>query len=166
MNHLKLILYLSFGLFCTILASCHIPYDIRNTLNEATGDTLRVGISANPPWTILDKGQQPAGLEVKLIQTFAKKIDARIKWVKGTESNLLPQLEKAKLHILIAGLTTASPLVKHTGKAVYLKNKKANHVIAIPAGENAFLMRLQQFLHHRKTVMTTDGYRIEVKQHD
>src|SRR5699024_9684685 len=105
----------------------------------------KVGISENPPWTILKEGQNPSGLEVKLVKEFAKKIDADVKWIQGTESDLFPQLEKAELHILIAGLTAASPLAKHSGKAVYLKNKKGKHIITIPPGENAFLLRLQHF---------------------
>src|SRR3546814_18948943 len=74
---------------------------------------MRVGISANPPWTVVRNGQF-GGVEVALIQAFAREIDARIEWLPAGTPKLLKALEEFQLDLVIGGLTEETPWKKRS----------------------------------------------------
>jgi polar amino acid transport system substrate-binding protein len=136
-----------------IFGGCNLPRDPEGTLNRATGGTLRVGITEHEPWTRLSDGE-PAGVEVELVQEFAKSIDAEIDWVHGTEAELFEALEHFELDMMIGGVKEDTPWSKHVGlTGAYvtlppprdeLRNEK--HVMAVAPGENALLVQLEKRL--------------------
>jgi polar amino acid transport system substrate-binding protein len=95
-------------LACLALGACQYPRDPEGTLDGVRGGTLRVGISPADPWVVLEENQPPAGVEVALVEEFARTVDAEVEWVKGSESELMEALDGRQLDIVIAGLTRRS----------------------------------------------------------
>ena len=128
-----------------------IPVDPEGTLERASGGVLRVGMSAQPPWTALEDGER-TGVEVRLVEDFAEGIDAEIEWVDGGEESLMHELELGRLDVVIGGFTEASPwvdlaaltrpYVEVTGPSGALEA----HVMAARIGENALLVALERHL--------------------
>ena len=93
---------------CLALGACQYPRDPEGTLDRVRGGTLRVGISPAEPWVTLEDNRPPAGVEVALVEEFARTVDAEVKWVEGSESDLMEALDGRQLDIVIAGLTRRS----------------------------------------------------------
>jgi polar amino acid transport system substrate-binding protein len=142
------------GLLLPLLAGCglQIPADPEGTLERVAGGTLKAGISHNPPWTETPSGSEPAGTEAELVRSFAAEHDARVEWVAGGESNLIRQLERGELDLVVGGLTKDSPWSKYAALThPYLETRNAQgdkeqHVMAVRMGENAFMVALEEFL--------------------
>jgi polar amino acid transport system substrate-binding protein len=94
-------------LACLALGACQYPRDPEGTLEHARGGTLRVGVSESEPWVKLS-GEEPAGVEVELIEEFAQGIDAEVEWVEGSESELIEALAGRQLDVVIGGFTRRS----------------------------------------------------------
>ncbi|UNX55009.1 transporter substrate-binding domain-containing protein [Georgenia sp. TF02-10] len=147
---------LTAALVLTVLGGCgvSVPTDPEGTLDRVRGGQLRVGVSPNPPWTDLPDGPDgdPTGLEVDLVQDFARSLDAEVAWTAGGEEMLIGQLERAELDVVIGGLTAKSPWSSQAALTYrYLETtspdgEKELHVMAAPMGENAFLVELERFL--------------------
>ena len=134
------------------LAGCTltIPSDPDGTLDAVRGGTLRVGVSANPPWTYV-VGDEPTGTEAELVEAFAAHLDAEVLWTTGGEQDLVEALERGELEVVVGGLTADSPWsgrVALTRPYVEVAGPDGTelHVMAAPAGENAFLVELERFL--------------------
>ena len=109
---------------------------------------MRVGIAEHPPWTIL--GDQPSGVEVELVKAFARDLDAEIQWVEGAESEILEQIELGRLDLAVAGLTADNPWSSRASFIQpYVTVGADEHVMAVPHGENAWIVRLERFLRSR-----------------
>ena len=78
------------------------------TLDRVRGGVLRVGVTPAEPWVKLETGKPPAGVEVELVERFARTLDARVQWVEGSETELMGALHGRQLDIVIAGLTRQS----------------------------------------------------------
>ncbi|WP_210486113.1 transporter substrate-binding domain-containing protein [Rufibacter aurantiacus] len=148
--------YFILYLFCVLLlvTGCQdFPKDPEKTLEQVSNGTLKVGYSENPPWVV--KGPDgPTGIEPDLVKAFAKSINARVQWQNDSEQNLLEDLEKNELHLVIAGLTDDSPWkskISFTRPFVEVEKKK--HVMAVIMGENAFTVKLESFLNQQKSVI-------------
>jgi len=137
----------------TLLAGCSggFPADPEGTLDEVTGGVLRVGVSANPPWTETGVGE-PTGLEPTLVEGFAETVDAEVEWTTGGEEDLVGRLEDGELDLVVGGLTAASPwsaqaaLTYPYTTSPGRDGKPVAHVMAAPMGENAFLVALESYL--------------------
>jgi polar amino acid transport system substrate-binding protein len=131
------------------LTACGIPRDPEGTLERVQGSSMKVGIAERPPWTTL--GEDPSGIEVELVERFARELDAEIQWVEGAESEVLEQVELGRLDLVIAGLTADSPW---SGKASFIQPYVSvgadEHVMAVPHGENAWIVRLERFLRSQR----------------
>ena len=90
-----------------LLAGCQFPRDVDGTLAKVRGGEIRAGIVPNEPWVTLD-GAEPGGVEVELLEEFARAQDAEIRWVRGAESELIEALEGGQLDVVIGGLTRDS----------------------------------------------------------
>lgn len=104
-RQLPLLLLLAIGLLC---GGCQFPRDPEGTLDRVRGGTLRVGVSPAEPWVVLEPGKPPAGVEVALLEEFARTVDAEVEWVEGTESDLMEALAGRQLDVVVAGLTRRS----------------------------------------------------------
>ncbi|WP_454050054.1 substrate-binding periplasmic protein [Cellulomonas sp. Marseille-Q8402] len=128
------------------------PADPDGTLERVTGDVLRVGVTANEPWTAADPGGEPSGLEVDLAAEFAETLDARVEWTVGSEEDLIGRMERRELDLVVGGFTGTSPWGAQAALTTPYttvpdeEGKPEPHVMAAPLGENAFLVRLETFL--------------------
>jgi ABC-type amino acid transport substrate-binding protein len=143
-------------LIVLVLASgCGIPRDPHGTLDRVRGGTLRAGVSVNEPWTRVESGR-PAGVEVTLVREFADELDANVEWVVGSESELMAALERWELDVVVGGLGDDTPWRQRVGlTGAYLATddphgQKVRHVVAVPPGENGWLVRLERFLFARE----------------
>jgi polar amino acid transport system substrate-binding protein len=90
--------------------ACGIPRDPEGTLGRVQGGLMRVGIAEHPPWTVLDDA--PTGVEVDLVEGFARLLDAEIEWFPGSEHELLTALHRRELDLVIGGYTDDDPWAK------------------------------------------------------
>jgi ABC-type amino acid transport substrate-binding protein len=131
-----------------------VPSDPGGTLDRVTGGTLRVGAvdTGREPWVRWDDADQPSGVETDLARDFAKRLNARITWVRGSEQHLAEQLKHGRLDLLVGGFADTTPWMTHAGMTrPYTETKdpfgtKLKHVMLVPLGENAFLVELDRFL--------------------
>ncbi|MFH5823812.1 transporter substrate-binding domain-containing protein [Georgenia sp. AZ-5] len=143
-------------LLAALLTGCGatIPTDPDGTLDRVTSTgVLRVGVSPNPPWTIVTSQEAPPrGTEAELVGEFAESLGAEIEWTVGGEEALVGELERGQLDLVIGGLTARSPwsqkaaLTYRYTTAVGPEGTEELHVMAAPMGENAFLVELEHFL--------------------
>jgi polar amino acid transport system substrate-binding protein len=75
---------------------CQFPRDPEGTLERVRGDTLRVGVLADPPWVDLSKAP-PTGVEADLVRELARSIDGDVEWVEAPESELFDALRGFQL---------------------------------------------------------------------
>jgi polar amino acid transport system substrate-binding protein len=87
-----------------LLAGCQFPRDTADTLEEARGGTLRVGVTEHEPWVSL-AGSEPAGVEVGLIREFAARLNAEVEYTSGSEEELVETLRRRELDVVIGGIT-------------------------------------------------------------
>ena len=69
---------------------------------------MRVGITENPPWTVLS-GAEPSGVEVEIIERLADGLEAEISWFEGSEEELFGALKLGTLDLVIGGLGAKNP---------------------------------------------------------
>ena len=91
-----------------VLPSCGIPRDPEGTLERVSGGTMRVGVTEHDPWVTFEDGRA-TGVEVELVEGFAAGLDARVRWIEGSESELMSALEFRELDVVIGGLTSTAP---------------------------------------------------------
>lgn len=139
-----------------LTAGCagHFPADPENTLDDVTGGTLRVGASVNPPF-VEDSGEQLLGSEVELVEDYARTRGADVSWIQGGEEDLMDRLEHGEVDLVIGGLTEKTPWMKKAGltrpyeESTDRYGSRQHHVLAVPLGENAFLLDLDTYLQDR-----------------
>jgi ABC-type amino acid transport substrate-binding protein len=138
--------------FCLLLAlcaSCGMPHDPEGSLERIRGRTLRVGVSAAPPWVVEDT--EPRGIEPELARQFADRLDAEVEWVQAPESRLAELLDQGRIHLAIAGYDDNTPWTTHGGMTQpYVKWNGKRHVMLTQPGENRLLLELDRFLQSQR----------------
>src|SRR3546814_11976179 len=86
------------------LAGCDLPKDPNGTLDRVQGGVMRVGISANPPWTVV-RDRQFGGVEVALMQAFARAIDTRTERKPPGPTKPMKSLKEVQHGPVTRGLT-------------------------------------------------------------
>jgi polar amino acid transport system substrate-binding protein len=99
------------ALLTASIAACGLPRDADGTLARARHGVLRVGVVRAEPW-VSDSNGAVAGVEGALVARIAQALDARVEWVRRSESELLEGLHARKLDLVDAGLTKESPWAK------------------------------------------------------
>ncbi|WP_139415427.1 transporter substrate-binding domain-containing protein [Agromyces laixinhei] len=129
-----------------------IPADPHGTLDQVRDGSLRVGVSANPPWTDTHDDREPSGIEPRLVQRFADELNAEVEWTEGGESTLVSALERGELDIVIGGILDDTPWVDQAAMTLPYTDStsehgdRERHVMLTRMGENAFLVELERFL--------------------
>ena len=142
---MKNIMRYLYVLLILVMAGCTYPKDPENSWEKAKVTGLKVGISENPPYTTWDNGKA-GGMEVDMLRKFAKSENLKIKFEKGSESDLVEKMEKYELHVIAGGFTRKTIWKKKAGPtAPYDKN----HVFLVPKGENRLLQHLETFIFHK-----------------
>jgi ABC-type amino acid transport substrate-binding protein len=117
------------------------PVDPEGTLNRVEGGVMRVGITNNPPWTILS--DEPAGVEIDLVERLAEDLGATVEWVEGSEEEIFGLLEKRDVDLVVGGITAENPF---SAVATFTTEYHGKHVMAVPFGENGWLVTVEKFL--------------------
>lgn len=131
------------------------PADPDGTLTRVSGGTLRVGASISPPY-VEDEGSTLSGSEVDLVEGYAADRAAGVEWVQAGEEDLMNRLEHGELDMVIGGLTDKTPWTTRAGltrpyaESVDEFGSRHQHVLAVPLGENGFLLDLDTYLQSRK----------------
>ena len=130
-------------------ATAGLPHDPLKTLERVQGGRIRVGVVENAPWAE-KHGQQATGTEIELLRTLARELGAVPEWHWGGEQAHMEALAHYQLDLVIGGITAKTPWKKQVGLT---DNYFNDHVMATAPGENAWIMRLDQFLSsHRNDV--------------
>jgi polar amino acid transport system substrate-binding protein len=119
-------------LAAVLLAACGVPRDPEGTLDRVRGGTLRAGISQHEPWTRIGAGQ-PSGVEVRLVERFARELGATVRWTDGSEAELVAAMQVRELDLLVAGLTADTPW--QTKVAITRGYATTRVVVAVPADQ-------------------------------
>lgn len=135
------------------LAGCGaIPRDPDGTLERVrTEQVLRVGASASPERVVIE-GDEVGGTEAVLVTGFARALDADIDWTLSGETELIAAMERGELDLIIGGLHADSPwadkvsLTRPYASSRDPEGETVTHVMAVPLGENALLVRLERYL--------------------
>ena len=90
------------------LTACGLPADPQNTLAEARGNELHVGVAHDPPWAVVEGDEVIGGVEVRLLRRFADTIDADPVFHVDDLDDLAAALEQFELDVLVGGMTTDS----------------------------------------------------------
>lgn len=134
----------SLALFFSVAACDDFPKDPEGTLNRVRGGTVHAGIVENPPWAEVDGGTA-SGIEVQLVEQFAASLDAEVHWAEISGPAAMHALEERKLDIVVGGFQQNDPWKSKVGfSRPYIPGTK--HVMAVPKGENAWLVALETFL--------------------
>jgi polar amino acid transport system substrate-binding protein len=120
------------ALVAVLAAGCGVPRDPESTLDTVRGGTLRAGITASDPWTTLEGGR-PGGVEVELVERFARELGARVEWVDGSEADLIGALEVRELDLVVGGLTADTPWQRKA--AITRSYATTRVVVAVPASQ-------------------------------
>jgi hypothetical protein len=92
-----------------------------------------------------------------LVRTLAHELGAGVVWIRGTESDLLRALHRRELDLVVGGLTADSPWkAKVALTRPYYTDSAARptplkRVLAAPAGENAWLVRVERLLREQRS---------------
>lgn len=130
---------------CLFLTACDMPLDPENTFDRASQNVIRIGLTEQSPWIII-KDKQYSGTEVQLVEAFGQQLGARIDWHEGSESVLLEALERYELDMVIGGLKKSIPWKSVGFTRPYYTKGDDEHVMAVPLGENRWLLELERFL--------------------
>jgi len=151
---------------CALCAACAgLPRDAEGTLRRVEGGRLRVGLVENPPWVVRTQGE-PAGAEVELVRRLAAELHAQPEWRWGGEQKHMEALENFQLDIVVGGITKKTAWSKYVGlTSPYVEVNKEKHVMAVPPGENGWLVRVEEFLGWQrgevKSLLQTESARDE-----
>ncbi len=152
-----------------LLVACHVavaillfavtgcdrfPQDPEKTLSQVRGGQMHVGVVSDPPFVQLDPGRPPHGREIAMLQAWADSLHARIVWEHGGHADLLEALEEYKLQAVVGGNSKRSPWKGRVAlsKPYHLQADDGSYgsrVLALPPGENAWLMNFESFVHGR-----------------
>jgi len=127
--------------------ACPIPRDADGTIERVQNGVLRVGSAYNPPWVVAP--DSIGGIEPRIVDGLARQLNASVRFVSGSETRLLESLHRRELSLVIGQFTDDSPW---RGEGQFSKPYQEDgdgkkHVVALPPGENAWLVRVEKYLH-------------------
>lgn len=131
----------------SLFYSCGLPEDPQNTFKKIKErKALTAGISENPPFVFIQ--DSIGGREIEIIKSLAEDLGVEINWVIKTENELFKQLEEIKIDIAACGLTKDTPWKNKIGLTIPYHKDKNNreYVMAVPPGENKWLMFVEKHL--------------------
>jgi polar amino acid transport system substrate-binding protein len=145
------------GLLAAAVAmACGVPRDADHTLDRVRGRELRVGVTDHPPWVEV-RDDRVSGVEPSLVNELARGLHARPTFRRGSESELMEALHRGELDLVAAGLHDGSPWKGRVAltKPYYTDSATSEkHVLAVRAGENAWLVHVETFLTTHHSVAT------------
>ncbi|WP_421861257.1 transporter substrate-binding domain-containing protein [Parvibaculum sp.] len=133
------------GLLLALLTACDdYPKDPHGTLAHAQGGTIKAGIVENAPWTVRNNGEA-RGIEVQLVEQFVSSLGGKVEWSEMSGPVAMRALKTRKLDLVVGGFLQTDSWRSEVGfTRAYIPGTK--HVMAVPKGENAWLIALETFL--------------------
>jgi polar amino acid transport system substrate-binding protein len=156
------VLALGVGLGVVLEGCRDLPRDPEHTLERVEHGTMRVGVAHAPPWTIVGPAGDAdvSGTEVDLARALAHELDATIVWSTAGEQELLDRLEHHELDVVLGGIDDDDPRRDRVAVTAPWSEERAcrhgscrhevKHVLALPPGENRWVMRVERFLAKRR----------------
>lgn len=127
--------------------ACDLPRDPEDTLEHVRDGVMRVGLVDDPPWAGRDAQGEPRGVEVELTLALAEAMGAEIRWNHGGETRLMAALKRYELDLVIGGVDLDSPYRERVAfTRPYYRADEQAHVLALPPGENRWIMAVDAFL--------------------
>jgi ABC-type amino acid transport substrate-binding protein len=113
------------------LIACNLPRDAADTLKQVQGGTLRAGAVLHPPW-VQAAGNDLRGIDVRLVELLAADLGSRVRWVRGTESELMTALKDRELDVVVGGFPADASWKKEVGttRPYYVDST----MVLVPAG--------------------------------
>ena len=144
---MKLEMYLLL-LWAVVLSGCaDLPRDPEGTSETVRQGTLRVGFLEAPSFVKSVDGR-PEGPEVDMVREIARDFEIEPKFVPVSLDNAIRGLEAHQFQIVIGGFDKDTPVKKRVALTRPYDRKK-EHVLLLPPGENGWLMRLDKKLYER-----------------
>ncbi|WP_165481070.1 substrate-binding periplasmic protein [Legionella impletisoli] len=104
--------YKLFILMCLLISSCDLPKDPKQTLEKVKKNhILRIGAIYNPPWV----NNNETGIELLLLNQFAKELNAQPKLFYLPESLAMKALIEHQVDVVIGGINENTPWKKEIG---------------------------------------------------
>lgn len=135
--------FLSFFVILMLVAGCNdFPRDSKHSFDEAKTGELQVGLTENHPFVSQDNGHL-SGAEIEIIEGFAREHNLKVRYTIDSESDLIEELEKYKLHLVAGGFKKSTIW---SSKAGFSLPYDYEHVLLVPKGENKLLYKLEQHI--------------------
>ncbi|MEN4904226.1 transporter substrate-binding domain-containing protein [Luteimonas sp. TWI1416] len=146
-----------FALLLLSLSACDgYPRDAQGSTERAR-QTLRVGVSHDPPFVEVHAGQAPTGREIELIQAFARDHGYTVEWVEDGHEPLMTALLGNRLHLVVGGHGTDSPWTDVGWSRAFVLRAPgggfARRRFALPPAENAWQLSIDRYLHARERTL-------------
>ena len=151
----------------SLAVACDLPRDSDGTLDRIRGGTMRVGFAVDTPW-VTDTSGMAGGVEGRIVNALARALGARVTWTHGHESELMTALHDRELDLVVGGLTADSPWNKSVAftrpyhvdsgyvvRSMKAKRREEKHVLALPPGENGWLVYVERFLRDERAELAT-----------
>jgi len=139
------------------LPGCGFPGDPMGTLDRVRGGEMRVGMVANLPWT----GGGPSGVEVELVEDFARELESETVYVRGTTPELLEATKQGEVDVLVGGFTDESPGVREQKEAgITQPYLVVRQLVGIPPGDG----KLEDLAGRRVAVGETGAVAAHLKE--
>jgi ABC-type amino acid transport substrate-binding protein len=148
-----------------LVPGCQYPRDVEGTLDRVSdGGALRAGVTEHEPYVTF-AGERPGGVEVRLLEDFARRLGTRVEYVRDSEESLVQQLREGELDVVAGGISDRSPWKKEaaptrpyatTHERVADKEVTDRHVMLVRNGENAFLVELERYLLDRSEAIDAE----------
>ena len=132
-----------------VASACGIPRDAAGTLHRVRGGVVRAGVVHNPPF-VVDTGGAVGGVEGMLVEAIARDVGATVEWVRGPEHELLRALHARELDIVAGGFNDKLIWKREVALTRPYYQDEKRHVLAVPPGENAWLVHVERLLRQRE----------------
>ncbi len=134
----------------TLIGCDEYPKDTHHTLQHIRSrGVLRIGAIEQPPWAYREEGVAK-GIEIELAMAFARSLGVEPQIEFRSEADATEYLGQHQIDLMVGGLTNASPRKDDLGLTrTYFQTGDEHtdeHVMAVPKGENGFLVKLDTFL--------------------
>ena len=123
------------------LAGCDLPRDPEGTLERVRGGELRVGV--------LTGNERAAAEDRRIVDALAGAIGARPSFRDGDAHQLMWDLQRGGLDLVIGGLPSKTPFSHDAGLSrsagpLFRPDAAEDRVLAVRSGENGFLRSVNE----------------------
>lgn len=134
-----------------------LPRDPEGTKRKIEASRrIRVGVSEVAPWVMRRADGSAGGIEGDLVSAIAAESGSKVDWVWGSTEQHMKSLEVFELDLVAAGIDAESPWTRKVATTrPYLRTRepKLDRILAVPPGENAWLLYVDRQLAGKREVV-------------